>query len=282
MLGSAGRGLMLFLHGFPEFWAAWRVPMAYFAERGWLCVAPDLRGYNLSDKPEGVAHYKPRVLIEDVRQFARHIGTAGLTVVAHDWGGALAWGLAIAHPELVARLVIVNSPHPYLFARDLAREARQQEASAYMNFFRTDKAERVLAENDFARLTAMTLDAWGEPAGSAARAAYRQAWSQPGALAGSLNWYRASPLYPRAGDDPGAGAFFGRSALRRDDFIVRVPTLVIWGMRDRTLLPCLLEGLDELVPDLRVERVPDATHWVVHEQPERVEHSIREFIGSHT
>jgi len=278
----AGRGApILFLHGFPEFWYGWKHQLADFG-RTHHAFAPDLRGYNLSHKPEGVAQYKPRVLVEDVRQFARQIGGGDLVVVAHDWGGALAWGLAISHPELIRTLVIVNSPHPFLFARDLAHDKAQQDASQYMNFFRSDKAERVLSENNHARLAAM-MDTWGGAGGSAGagnedRDAYLAAWSQPGALTGGLNWYRASPLYPPIGDDPGAGAL----ALRHEDFIVNVPTLVIWGMRDRALLPHLLEGLDELVPNLRIERLPDATHWVVHEQPERVNRLIREFIGSNS
>ncbi len=272
----AGQGApILFLHGFPEFWYGWRHQLAEFG-RTHHAIAPDLRGYNLSDKPEGVAHYKPRVLVEDVRQLAQRFPDGNLLVVAHDWGGALAWGLAIAHPELIGRLVIINSPHPYLFARDLAHDKAQQDASQYMNFFRGEKAERVLSENNYARLAAM-MDSWGGTgAGDEERRAYIGAWSQPGALTGGLNWYRASPLYPPLGDDPGAAAL----ALRRDEFVVRVPTLVIWGMRDRALLPRLLDGLDELVPDLRVERVPDATHWVVHEQPDRVNRLIRTFIGS--
>ena len=123
-------------------------------------VAPDLRGYNLSDRPADVKQYRARILVEDIRQFALHFGAEPFVLVAHDWGGAPAWELAIAHPEMLRRLVIINSPHPVPFARELARSAAQQEASRYMNLLRSDKAERVLSENNFSRLQKMTLDAW--------------------------------------------------------------------------------------------------------------------------
>jgi pimeloyl-ACP methyl ester carboxylesterase len=183
----------------------------------------------------------------------------------------------MAHPQSLSQLVIVNSPHPVPFARELAHNPAQAEASQYMNLFRTDKAERVLSENNFERLMKMTLEGWGKGSIDAAeKAAYIEAWSRPGALTGSLNYYRASPLYPPIGDDPGA------KALKLDpaDFMVRVPTLVVWGMRDQALLPANLDGLEACVPDLRIERLPEATHWVMHEEPERLNRLIRDFIGA--
>ncbi|MEP7085073.1 MAG: alpha/beta hydrolase, partial [Betaproteobacteria bacterium] len=258
--------LVLFLHGFPEFWYCWKNQLEEFG-RDHHALAPDLRGYNLSDRPPEVKHYRPGVLIEDVRQLVLHFGGGPIVLVAHDWGGALAWGLAIAHPELVRRLVIVNSPHPALFARELAHNKAQQDASQYMNLLRSDKAERVLAENNFERLQRMTLNAWsGADADPEKRAAYIAAWSQPGALTGGLNYYRASPLYPPLGDDPGAAAL----TLDPGRFMVNVPTLVIWGMRDHALLPSVLDGIEDYVPDVRVERLADASHWVMHEQPARL------------
>jgi epoxide hydrolase 4 len=275
----AGTGpLILFLHGFPEFWYCWKNQIEDFG-CDHRAVAPDLRGYNLSDCPAEVKQYKARVLIEDIRQLAAQLGPERFVLVGHDWGGALAWGLAIAHPELLHQLVIINSPHPVPFARELAHNKAQQDASQYMNLLRSDKAERVLSENNFARLRKMTLDGWGrgEPH-TAELAAYMEAWSQPGALTGSLNYYRASPLYPPIGDDPGA------TALRLDpaSFMVRVPTMVVWGMRDQALLPGVLDGMGECVPDLRLERLAEASHWVMHEQPERLNALVREFISRRT
>lgn len=269
--GDAGRPLMLFLHGFPEFWAAWREPMARFAARGWLCVAPDLRGYNLSDKPEDVEAYKAKHLVNDVLALGAHYSAKKFVLVAHDWGGAVAWAVAIAHAGRLERLVMINSPHPYVFWRELSNNPAQQKASEYMNVFRLPKAERVLSANGYARL----LTAFGhlEPAW---RAELVQAWSQPGALTGGLNYYRASPLYPPTADDPGPK----RLRFERKDFMVRVPTLVLWGESDTALLTGCLEGLGECVPDLKVVRAPDASHWIVHEEPDLVCSEIERFVAA--
>jgi epoxide hydrolase 4 len=273
----AGEGpLILFLHGFPEFWYCWKKQLEDLG-RDHLAVAPDLRGFNLSDHPADVKQYKARILIEDVRQLAEHLGQKKFVLVAHDWGGAVAWAYAMAHPQTLSKLVIVNSPHPVPFARELAHNKAQQDASQYMNLLRSDKAERVLSENNYERLVKMALEGRVKGAADPAeKAAYVEAWSQPGALSGSLNYYRASPLYPPIGADPGAAAL----KLDPADFIVRVPTLVVWGMRDTALLPANLDGLAACVPDLRIERLTDASHWVMHEQPARLNRLIREFIGA--
>ena len=261
---------MLFLHGFPEFWAAWRAPMAHFAARGWLCVAPDLRGYNLSDKPEGVEPYRAKHLIADVLALGAHYSKGKFVLVAHDWGGAAAWAVEIGHQQRLARLVMINSPHPFLFWRELANNPAQQKASEYMNVFRLPKAERVLSENGYARLQAAFMHL-----GADWRAELVEAWSRPGALTGGLNYYRASPLYPPTADDPGAK----KLQFRAEDFMARVPTLVLWGERDTALLTGCLEGLERCVPDLKLVRVPDASHWIVHEKPAQVCSEIESFVS---
>jgi pimeloyl-ACP methyl ester carboxylesterase len=274
---SAGSGrLILFVHGFPEFWYEWKDQLADFG-RDYLAVALDMRGYNLSSKPAEVAAYRARHLVEDLRQLADHLGHERFVMVAHDWGGAVAWNLAAAHPGRLEKLVIINAPHPVTFARELRDNPAQQRASAYMNLFRSDKAERVLSENHCQRLRRMTLDAWAANGGRASEQdhrAYLDAWTQPGALTGGLNYYRASPLHPP--DESGSAI----PAINPDAFRVSVPTLVIWGERDEALLPGNLDGLEELVSDLRVERIPDGSHWVVHEQPDRVNALIRRFLSS--
>lgn len=274
--GDASRPLMLMLHGFPEFWGAWRHVMPAFAD-AFHVVAPDLRGYNLSDKPAAVADYRPSKLIADVAGLVRALGHERCVLVAHDWGGAIAWSVAIAHPQLVERLVILNAPHPVPFARALAADPAQIAASQYMNWLRRPGSELRLAENGFARLEGFFLKLGGEAWFRAAeREAYHAAWSRPGALAGGVNWYRASPLHPSTEAEPGAAAL----SLDPEAFVVRVPTLVIWGDGDTALLPVLLDGLDALVPDLRIVRLPDATHWLVHEQPDRIVAEIRGFVGA--
>ena len=247
--------------------------MEHFAQRGWLCVAPDLRGYNLSDKPEGVEPYKAKHLINDVLAIAAHYAKGKFVLVAHDWGGAVAWAVAIGESQRpqsrISRLVMINAPHPYLFWRELSNNPAQQKASEYMNVFRLPKAERVLSENSYARLLAAFthLDpAW--------RAELVAAWSQPGALTGGLNYYRASPLYPPTVDDPGAK----KLQFKPEDFMVRVPTLVLWGERDTALLTGCIEGLEQCVPDLKVVRSPDASHWIVHEKPDLVCGEIEKFV----
>jgi pimeloyl-ACP methyl ester carboxylesterase len=273
---QAGEGpLILFLHGFPQFWYAWRHQLAEFSGDH-LAVTPDLRGYNLSDKPAGVDAYKARHIVADIRDLARQLnGGKPFTLVAHDWGGAVAWNLASAAPELVSRLVILNSPHPYAFWRELVHSPAQQKASEYMLKLRAPQAEARLSEDGYARLWKF---AFGEtaPAFTAAdRAAYLKAWAQPGALTGSLNWYRASPLVPSTADDPGAA----RLTLDPKDFMVRVPTLVIHGERDIALLTGLLDGLEQCVPQLEIERIPEASHWVMEEVPERVNQRMRAFLA---
>lgn len=266
--------LMLFVHGFPEFWYCWREQLAEFG-RDHRAVALDLRGHNLSDKPEGVDAYRVKPLLEDLRQLIEHLQQGredkSCILVAHDWGGAIAWTFAAIHPQYVKRLVIINAPHTVPFARALATDPAQQRASDYMLLFRSAKAERVLAEDNYRRLLGMFDGALQE----ADVPHYLAAWSQPGALTGALNLYRASPLYPPSADDPGA------AALRLDPALLRVPvpTLVIWGEADTALLPVLLEGLEDLVPDLRVVRVPDGSHWVIHERPQAVNRAIRDFLS---
>ncbi|HEY0974481.1 MAG TPA: alpha/beta hydrolase [Solimonas sp.] len=268
----AGSGpLLLFVHGFPEFWAVWESHLSAFAGE-YTVVAPDLRGYNRSDKPEGLAAYRPKVLVEDLRALVAHLGFERCRLVAHDWGGALAWSFAIAHPQCIERLVILNAPHPVPFARELRDNPAQQAASEYIHTLRSADGERAMSEHDFAALRALFGD-WKLDAGRQAR--YREAWSQPGALTAMLNYYRASPMHAPTADAPGVAGL----RLEPAQFMVRVPTLVIWGERDAALLPSLLDGLDECVPDLRIERVADASHWVVHEQPQRVETLIREFFA---
>jgi len=272
---SSGSGkLVLFLHGFPEFWRCWQKQLEHFG-KDHLAVAPDMRGYNLSDCPPDAREYRARSLIEDIRQLARTFTPDKFVLVAHDWGGAVAWGLAIAHPELLSHLVIVNSPHPIGFQRELASNPDQQKASAYMLLLRDPKAERVLSENNYERLLRMRFAGRKEGPGlDADRKAYLEAWSQPGALTGGLNYYRASPLYPASASDPGAA----KLKLDPKDFTVKVPTLVIWGEKDTALLPAILDGIEEVVEKVQVVRVPDATHWVMDEKPDLVNTEIRRFI----
>ena len=276
--GSAAQPLMLFVHGFPEFWYAWHEQLREFS-RDFHAVALDLRGFNLSDKPVDVKAYRAKHLVEDLRQLILALGHHNCILVAHDWGGAAAWNLAVDHPEVVEKLVIINSPHPVTFARALRDNPAQIAASQYMLLFRDAKAERVMSENNFQRLSTI-FGQMGDGHSAltpAEQALYLEAWAQPGALTGGLNYYRASPLYPPSpGGDPGAAALKLDPAM----FTVRVPTLILWGECDQALLPVLLDGIEEVVTDLRIRRIPEGSHWVVHEFPELVNRAIREFAGA--
>lgn len=272
----AGAGpLVMFLHGFPEYSGMWRGQLEAFAATH-LCVAPDQRGYNLSSRPLAVRDYRAKPLVEDILQLADALRHERFTLVAHDWGGAIAWNVAAWHPDRVEQLIIINAPHPITFLRELHASAAQREASAYMTFFRLDKAERVLSEDRYRRLREVSLDAWGANGGDASPAtvdAYVGAWAQPGALTAMLNWYRASPMHPPTAEEP-------LPDLNPDQFHVRVPTRVIWGERDHALLPGMLDGLDAHVDELEIVRIPDASHWVVHERPARVDELLTAWLAA--
>jgi pimeloyl-ACP methyl ester carboxylesterase len=270
-----GRGpVMIFLHGFPEFWYEWKHQLAEFA-RDHTAVAPDLRGYNLSSKPEELSDYQIPKLVEDVRALAAKLlestGGSKFTLVAHDWGGVVAWVFAAQHPEMLDRLVIVNAPHPTIFSRELRENPAQQKASEYMLMFRSAEAEALLSENDFDWLKRAVL---GKEPSEQDEDAYVEAWSQPGALTGGLNYYRASGVGPPAHDRADAPP-----PPATPPMIVRVPTLVIWGEKDTALLTGNLNGLDRVVPKLTVRRIPDGTHWVVREKAADVNRFIREFLA---
>jgi pimeloyl-ACP methyl ester carboxylesterase len=293
----AGSGpLIVFLHGFPEFWYEWKHQIAEFS-RDHAVVAPDMRGYNLSSKPAELSAYQVPNLVEDVRALASDVmkstGGTKFTLVAHDWGGVVAWVFAALHPEMLDKLVIVNAPHPTIFGKLLRDDPAQQKASAYMLMFRGPDAEATLSANSYEMLTAAVLGD-GIKNGTVTEAdkkAYVEAWSQTGALTGGLNYYRAAGIGPpppaatpsaattttattTAAEPPAAPA-----ANQLPPLIVRVPTLVIWGEKDTALLTGNLEGLDEVVPTLTVRRIPDGTHWVVRENAAEVNRLIREFLG---
>lgn len=273
---TAGTGkLIMFVHGFPEFWYEWKNQLMEFG-RDYQAVAPDMRGYNLSSKPADLDQYQMKYLVEDLRALAERLGHKKFILVAHDWGGAVAWAFAITHPDYLEKLVIINAPHPGVFQRELRDNPAQQKASAYMNMFRAPQAEQTLSANNYAMLVQVVL---GEGLKNGVfteedKEAYIEAWSQPGALTGGLNYYRAMRVGPPAEGDKNATSFAG--TLPSLD--VKVPTLVVWGEKDIALLTGNLEGLDKYVSSLTIKRIPDGTHWVIHEKPDLVNGYIRDFV----
>ena len=262
---EAGEGpLVVLLHGFPQFWYAWRHQLAALAAAGFRAVAVDLRGYNLSDKPAGVAAYDAGVVAADVAALIAALGEPDAAVVGHDWGGMIAWRAASAHPERVSRIVAINAPHPRAFARAL-RRGRQLLRSWYVLLFQFPVLpERLLAARNFAFVTvALRSHARRDSFSREDVARHKDALRRPGALTGALNYYRAAL---RRGDP-------SRARAR-----VTQPALLIWGDRDRYLIPELAAESAREVPELRVEHLPEATHWVMADAPARVNELLIDFL----
>ncbi len=279
---GSGKQTMLFLHGFPEFWYEWKNQLKEFGQ-DYTALAYDQRGYNLSSKPDKLDDYAVPCIVADIKamfdKFATTPSHKGI-LVAHDWGGVVAWAFAIRYPEYLDKLVIINAPHPGVFARELQSNPAQQKASAYMNFFRTPQAEAGLSADNYAALQKALFQATTRPDlfTDEDKQMYLDAWSQPGALTGGLNWYRAARVGP-----PAEGAAQTEASLaatvRLDSMNVHVPTMVIWGEKDTALLTGNLDGLDRFVPHLTIKRITNGTHWVIHEESSLINQLIREFIN---
>ena len=277
-----GQPVLMFLHGFPEAAFVWDSLLEHFSRPengGYRCIAPNMRGFEQSSAPTDVAAYRPKHLVQDIAALIELEGAPIDALVAHDWGGAVAWSLAAGRPELIKQLAIINSPHPGTFLRELQRSPAQQAASAYMNFLIRPDAEALLAEDDYRRLWALfsnmgALDGPHRWLTEDVKNRYRAVWQQ--GLTGPLNYYRASPLRPPRPGDPAAAAV----TMPREMLEVKLRTLVIWAMNDLALPPALLDGLEDFVPQMELKRVPDATHWIVHEQPALVAAQLQAFLAA--
>jgi pimeloyl-ACP methyl ester carboxylesterase len=285
--GDRGRPVLMFLHGFPEAAFVWDVLLEHFSRAqngGYRCLAPNLRGFEQSSAPTDVSAYRPKHLVQDIAALiaieAQGQGNQLACLVAHDWGGAVAWNLANQLPHLAKRLAIINSPHPGTFLRELKNNPAQQAASAYMNFLIRPDAESLLAQDDYRRLWEFLTNTkkGAQPASwltDEVKARYRDVWAT--GLTGGCNLYRASPLRPPRPQDLAAAAV----DLPHDMLTVTLPTLVIWALDDIALPPVLLEGLDEYVERLTIQTVSDATHWIVHEKPQLVAQLLQQFLLQH-
>jgi epoxide hydrolase 4 len=269
---EAGEGpLVVLLHGFPEFWYGWREQIAPLVTAGFRVVAPDLRGYNLSSKPDGYTAYTADKLAGDIRGLIHELGAESAMVIGHDWGGSVAWTLAMNHPEVVDRLVILNAAHPRRLNEGL-RTPRQLLRSWYFFAFQPAKLPERRARRRHWRFFKRFLRDARPPYTAEELERYVEAWSQPGAATAMIDYYRAAVrLSSKQGE------------LRP----ISAPTLVIWGEGDRYLGPRLAEPHHEDVPNLdRVERLPNASHWVHHDEAERVNELLVEFLApgskSHT
>jgi pimeloyl-ACP methyl ester carboxylesterase len=280
--GTPGRPLMVFLHGFPEAAFIWDELLEYFCQPehgGYRCVAPNLRGFEKSSSPTEVSAYRAHLLVQDIEQLAASEDADGRieALVAHDWGGAFGWGYGNQHGDKLGKLVIINSPHPGTFTRELLNNPAQQAASAYMNFLARPDAEALLAADDYKRMWPFFTLMKAGPDGfgwltEEIKDKYREVWNA--GLTGACNLYRVTPMKPAIPGKPSPEI----PTLPRERLVVEVPTFVFWALDDAALLPGLLDGLEDFVPKLEVKKVPGATHWMVHEQPRFVASEIEAFL----
>jgi pimeloyl-ACP methyl ester carboxylesterase len=276
----------MFLHGFPEAAFVWDFILLHFSRPengGYRCVAPNLRGFELSSAPTEASAYRPKFLVQDIAALitleTQDQNGQLAALIAHDWGGAVAWNLANQLPNLARQLVIINSPHPGTFLRELKTSPAQQASSAYMNFLIRADAEKLLAQDDYRRLWEfLTNTKHGAQTPNwlteEVKSQYRAVWNA--GLTGGCNLYRASPLRPpQPADAAAAGVEIPKSMLT-----VTLPTLVIWAMDDIALPPALIEGLDDYVEHLTIQTAEGATHWIVHEKPALLAQWIGAFLDT--
>jgi pimeloyl-ACP methyl ester carboxylesterase len=264
--GPESGPLLILLHGFPEFWYGWRRQIEPLAAAGFHVLVPDQRGYNLSDKPASIAAYNIDNLARDIVGLIDEAGAAKAYVAGHDWGGAVGWWLGVKHPERLEKLALLNIPHPLVMKRAVRKDPAQRKKSSYIFFFQLPwLPEHSFRKNNFAR-GVKSLQGSSRPGTftDADLALYREAWSQPGEVRSMIHWYRASlrsqpesPASPR----------------------VRVPTLLLWGEKDRFLGREMAQPSIDLCDDGRLVFVAEASHWIQHEEPERVTRELLGFFG---
>ena len=275
--GVEGGDALLFLHGFPESHRTWRNQLEDLS-LDFFVVAPDQRGFAGSDRPEGVENYKTDRIVQDATALMDALGVDRFTLIGHDWGGAVAWTAALQHPIRIERLVIVNAPHPLVFQKSLIEDAAQREASQYISFFRSPAAEAAISAMGLETFLDKVLLSHADPTRLPVeeRQHYLDDWKQPGALTAMLNWYRAGAIEVPAPGEEAKAPVWTHAPFPK----LRTPTLVVWGLKDPALLPVQLEGLPDLVADLRIVTSPTAGHFIPWEEPGTVTAAIREFLAA--
>ena len=277
LAGNRANPAVILLHGFPESHRTWREIVPRLQDRFYL-VMPDQRGFAGSDRPREIEASKTAILVNDIFARADALALERFALVGHDWGGAIAWPAALRGDSRLARLAIINAPHPVIMQKSVIENAEQRAASQYINAFRNPGFERAIEamgletffEKTFGSHADLSLISEDE------KRQYLADWSQPGALTAMLNWYRAMR---RIVPPPGMTVPLPDWVLKPFPK-VRLPTLVIWGMRDKALLPVQLEGLDELVEDLAIVRLPGAGHFVPWEAPDDVAEALAPFLAA--
>jgi pimeloyl-ACP methyl ester carboxylesterase len=261
--GPENGPLVILLHGFPEFWYGWRYQIGALAAAGYHVVAPDQRGYNTSDKPKGVANYDLDKLAGDVIALAAHYTTEPFNLVGHDWGAVAAWWTTTRTPQKVRKLAVLNCPHPAIWRHAMDHDPVQRKASWYVRAFQVPfLPEALMRAGNFRALIGALREA-KTPLPEDEADMYRAAWKQPGALTAMVNWYRAILRHKFTPIAPGS---------------IQTPVQIVWGRQDRYALPALAEASKALCADARLTYLPDATHWVAHDEPVQVNEILLEFL----
>lgn len=270
--GDAHLPKILMLHGFPEYGGAWAALAERLSDR-FHCIAPDQRGFGQSWAPDDVSAYTTSALVADM---AALIGDGPVIVLGHDWGAAVAYGLAMSRPDLVEKLIIMNGVHPVPFQRAMATGGAQTAASQYIHFLRRDGSEEKLAEDGFAKLMALfsaKMDlGWLT---DDLRSEYLREWGRPGKLKTMIHWYRASPLKIAEVGKP----ITDLPEWPAEKLQVRCPHLLVWGVEDTALLPEATAGLEDFAADLARVEIEGADHWLHHQKPDEVAKVILEWLG---
>lgn len=274
--GPSGAPAILFLHGFPESHRTWRNQVQDLS-RDFFVVAPDQRGFAASDRPEGVENYRTDLIVHDAMALMDALGVEHFTLAGHDWGGAVAWTAALQHPIRIERLIVVNAPHPLVFQRSLIEDEAQRAASQYIPFFRSPAAEAAIVAMGLETFLDKVILSHSDPTKlpPEERRVYLEQWKQPGVLTSMLNWYRAAGVeVPKPGEEAKL-PLWTRGPFPK----LRMPALVVWGLKDPALLPVQLQGLDALAADLRIATSPTAGHFITWEEPGTVTRAIRGFLA---
>ncbi len=282
--GEPAKPAIIFLHGFPESHRTWRHQIAHFADR-FYCIAPDQRGYRGTSKPQEVSAYTADKLTADIFALADALGVQEFVIAGHDWGGAIAWSVALsgqpggfnpAWQGRVSKAIIANAPHPYLFQRLMITDMNQRASSQYIRAFRDPANDALVREHGLTGLLLKTIK-WDKPSGMEPeeRAALLKDWEDRDACFGMLNWYRASALYVPAMDEDAEIPAFASGDFPK----LNIPTLIVWAMDDLALPASNIGGIEKFVPDVTVEPVHDCGHFVIWEKPEAVNAAMERFLG---
>jgi len=281
---SIAKETLIFLHGFPECWETWKAQLNFFSAE-YNVIAPDLPGYNLSDKPEDVTFYSVPNLIAFITKFIKTVSTTEkVTLIAHDWGGAIAWPLVAFNKQIIDRLVILNAAHPSTFTREMINNAEQRKRSEYIHDLIGKDAEELLSTNNYQYLKTKVLDNTKTSCfNQESLKNYQKVWQQPGAINGMLQYYRAMPQLASSDNnkrDKTNGPITELTKMKIPNIRIEVPTLVLWGEQDQAFVNENLNDIKQYAPNSTVKRFENVSHWIMHEIPDEVNKEINNFLVS--